>query len=292
MSNSQRRVETIAVIGAGEMGAAVGRRMREAGARVITTLAGRSPASARRVAEAGLEVVDTDERLAGEAAFILSIVPPGQAIRVAERFRAPLSSAAHIPVFVECNAVAPATVRRIADLIASAGYRFVDAGIIGAPPPAGRLDKGPRFYVSGPDAHLISRLRSYGLDIATLDGPVGSASALKLSYAGLTKGITALGAAMVAAASREGLDGALRSELARSQPEILARIERGLPGMFPKAYRWVAEMEEIAAFVGSARAGATIYVGAARLYEQIASDLDAQGGERTMLAALQSFLRL
>jgi 3-hydroxyisobutyrate dehydrogenase-like beta-hydroxyacid dehydrogenase len=291
MRNSQRPVETIAVIGSGEMGAAVGRRMREAGARVVTSLAGRGAASARRVAEAGLEVVDDDERLIGDAAFILSIVPPGQTVRVADRFRAPLSRAAHKPVFAECNAVAPATVRRIAEMLAPTGCRFVDAGIIGGPPPAGRLDKGPRFYASGPDAHLISRLRSYGLDIATLDGPVGSASALKLSYAGLTKGITALGAAMVAAASREGLDDALRAELARSQPEILARIERGLPLMFPKAYRWVAEMEEIAAFVGSASAGAGIYAGAARLYEQIAEELDAETGDRTMLLALRSFLR-
>ncbi len=291
MSNSQRPIETIAVIGAGEMGAAVGRRMRDAGARVLTTLAGRGAASARRVAEAGIEVVDNDERMAGDAAFILSIVPPGQAVRVAERFRAPLSRAAHKPVFVECNAVAPDTVRRIAGRLAETGCRFVDAGIIGGPPPADRFDIGPRFYASGPDAHLVSRLSRYGLDIATLDGPIGAASALKLSYAGLTKGITALGAAMVAAASREGLDGALRAELARSQPEILARVERSLPRMLPKAYRWVAEMDEIAAFVGSAAAGAGIYTGAARLYEQIAADLNAQGDARTILASLRSFLR-
>jgi putative dehydrogenase len=291
MSDSPLQTETIAVIGAGEMGAAVGRRLRDAGARVLTTLAGRGAASARRVAEAGLNVVDDEDRLAGDAAFILSIVPPDQAIRVAERFLAALHRATNKPVFVECNAVAPSTVREIAELLAGTGCRFVDAGIIGGPPPAGRLDKGPRFYASGPDAHLVSRLRSYGLDIVTLDGPIGNASALKLSYAGLTKGITALGAAMVAAASREGLDDALRTELERSQPEILARIKRGLPAMFPKAYRWVAEMEEIAAFVGSAPAGAEIYTGAARLYEQIAADLDADGGQRSMLTALRSFLR-
>jgi 3-hydroxyisobutyrate dehydrogenase-like beta-hydroxyacid dehydrogenase len=292
MSNEHRPVETIAVIGAGEMGAAVGRRMREAGARVLTTLAGRGTASARRVAEAGIEVVDDDERLVGEATFVLSIVPPGQAVHVAERFCAPLSRAAHKPVFAECNAVAPVTVRRIAVMLAPSGCRFIDAGIIGGPPPAGRLDKGPRFYASGPDAHLLARLRAFGLDIATLDGPIGAASALKLSYAGLTKGITALGAAMVAAASREGLDGALRAELARSQPEILARIERGLPAMFPKAYRWVAEMEEISSFVGSVNGGAEIYSGAARLYAQIAADLDAEAAQPTLLAALQSFLRI
>jgi len=79
-----------------------------------------------------------------------------------------------------------------------------------------------------------------------LDSPIGAASGLKLSYAGLTKGIHCLGAAMVAAASRDGLAGALRDELARSQPEFLARLERFIPAMFPKAYRWIAEMEQIA----------------------------------------------
>jgi 3-hydroxyisobutyrate dehydrogenase-like beta-hydroxyacid dehydrogenase len=290
MSDSQRRSDTIAVIGAGEMGAAVARRMRKAGARVLTTLKGRSAASARRVADAGVEVIDDDDRLVGAAEFILSIVPPGQAVQVGERYCASLQRTANKPVFVECNAVAPATVRRIAELLARTGCRFVDAGIIGGPPPAGRLDKGPRFYASGPDAHLISRLRRYGLDVATLDGPVGAASALKLSYAGLTKGITALGAAMVAAASREGLDGALRAELARSQPEILARLERGLPGMFHKAYRWVAEMEEIAAFLGNRQNGAQIYSGAARLYEQITAQVNGKAADRSLLAALQSFL--
>jgi 3-hydroxyisobutyrate dehydrogenase-like beta-hydroxyacid dehydrogenase len=150
---------------------------------------------------------------------------------------------------------------------------FVDAGIIGGPPVAGTQDpaKGPRFYASGADARLLTRLASFGLDIAILDGPVGAASGLKLSYAGLTKGFTALCATMLGAAEREGLADALRSELARSQPSFLARMERALPDMRPKAYRWVAEMRQIAEFVGSPDEGATIYEGAALLYQRIAS---------------------
>jgi 3-hydroxyisobutyrate dehydrogenase-like beta-hydroxyacid dehydrogenase len=291
MSDSQRRIETIAVIGAGEMGAAVGQRMREAGARVLTSLKGRGAASADRVARAGLEVTGDDDRLVREAAIILSIVPPGQAVEVGERFHGPLIRAKEKPVFVDCNAVSPTTVRRIADLLAATGCRFIDAGIIGGPPPAGHLDKGPRFYASGPDADLLTRLRDCGLDIAVIDGPIGAASALKLSYAGLTKGMIALGAAMVAGAAREGLADALRAELARSQPEMLARIERGIPGMFHKAYRWIAEMEEIADFLGSSQDGAEIYRGAARLYEHIAAQVEDTAADRTSLAALKSFTR-
>ena len=263
------RDETIAIIGAGEMGAAVGRRMREGGARVITTLKDRGSASIERVARAQVEVVDDDNRLVREAGFILSIVPPGAALSVARRFVEPMKNAAQRPIFVDCNAVSPATVRRIGDVLASSGCDFIDAGIIGGPP---RPGYDPRFYVSGPRAHAMESLRRFGLDIEILDDRIGTASALKMSYAGLTKGLVAIGAAMTSAASRAGLASALRAELKRSQPALLAMLAFGVQSMYPKAYRWIAEMEQIADFIGDPSSGATIYEGAARLYEQIARD--------------------
>jgi 3-hydroxyisobutyrate dehydrogenase-like beta-hydroxyacid dehydrogenase len=290
MSDSNRRSETIAIVGAGEMGAAVGQRMRETGARVLTSLKGRSPASVERVRRAQLEVIDDDDALMREAGFILSIVPPGEAIAVGERFRAPLSRARQKPAFVECNAVSPATVRRIADSLATTGVPFIDAGIIGGPPPAGRVDRGPRFYASGPNAHLLNHLRTYGLDIAIVDGPVGAASALKMSYAGLTKGMIAVGAAMIGGAARDGLGAALHAELARSQPELLAMFARRIPAMFPKAYRWVAEMEQIAEFLGAPGDGATIYTGAARFYDRVAEEWEHDGDAGSAHTALKSFL--
>src|ERR1700719_2622395 len=114
---SDRDSMTVAIVGAGEMGAAVGRRLRESGARVMTSLAGRSAESVARVRDAGLEVVDDDDSLVRDASFVLSIVPPGVAVEVAERLRAPLSRTQTKPVFVECNAVSPATCRRIRDLL-------------------------------------------------------------------------------------------------------------------------------------------------------------------------------
>jgi 3-hydroxyisobutyrate dehydrogenase-like beta-hydroxyacid dehydrogenase len=281
---------TVAVIGAGEMGSAVGRRLRQRGARVITELKGRSEQSSLRVADAGLEVIEDDRQLVDEAAFILSIVPPGVAVEVAERFRALLGRTERKPLFVECNAVAPRTVCRIQEILDESGCGFVDAGIIGGPPPAGDLSKGPRFYASGPHARMFARLAQYGLDVAVLDAPIGAASALKLSYAGLTKGFTALAATMVGAAAREHLAGALRAELARSQPDMLARMERLVPAMFPKAYRWVAEMEQIAEFAGEEGSGGAVYQGAARLYEQIAAEF-ASNPPSERLAALTSFCR-
>jgi putative dehydrogenase len=282
---------TVAVIGAGEMGSAVGRRLRESGARVITELKGRSEQSARRAANAGLEVIDDDQLLVEQANFMLSIVPPGVVCEVAERFRLPLTRTVHKPTFVECNAIAPATVRRIEARLSETGGYFVDAGIIGGPPPSDDPSKGPRFYASGRYAFRFAQLAHYGLDIAVLDAPVGAASALKLSYAGLTKGFTALGTAMVGAAARYDLADALRAELARSQPDMLLRLERSIPAMFPKAYRWVAEMEQIADFAGEESTGGGIYQGAARLYERIAAEFEGDPSSSSWLSALTTFCK-
>lgn len=291
MSGAQKTSEVVVIIGAGEMGAAVGRRLRGNGVRVLTPLAGRSAESVERVRQAGLEVVDDADKLIAEADFILSIVPPGVAVEVAQRLHDPLQRAGMKPIFVECNAISPFTTHRIEKSLADTGCRFVDAGIIGGPPPADRISGGPpRFYASGGDAHLLRRLAHHGLEVAVIDGPVGAASGLKMSYAGLTKGLTALGAAMVAGAARNGLGEVLRGELARTQPDLLRRLERSIPQMFPKAYRWVAEMEQIAEFLGGAEAGAMIYEGAARLYESIAAEFEGGiAGER--MAALEEFCK-
>jgi 3-hydroxyisobutyrate dehydrogenase-like beta-hydroxyacid dehydrogenase len=276
MAASGAKAETIAIIGAGEMGTGIGRRLHEKGARVVTEVKGRSAASVARVRSAGLETIDNDAELVREAAFILSIVPPGVALQIAERFREPMSRADSKPVFVECNAIAPATTRRIENLLAGTGCRFIDAGICGVPPPSNVESsyKGPRIYASGTDAYLLEQLNRYGLDIAVIAGPIGAASGLKLLHSGVTKGLSALGAAMVAAAARNGLAEAFRNELARSQPEILSRLDRFVPQVIPKAYRWVAEMEELAEFVGSDNEGAMIYRGVAQLCERIAAEVE------------------
>ena len=290
MSDSDR-AKTIAIVGAGEMGAAVGRRLSESGARAVTTLKGRGAASVERVRDAKLEIVDDDDQFVAESAIILSIVPPGEAIAVAERFRGPLMRAALKPIFAECNAVSPATVRRIAESLAPTRCGFIDAGIIGGPPRGGGKGTGPRFYASGENAHELTRLRDFGLDVVVVDGGIGAASALKMSYAGLTKGLIAVGAAMFGAASRAGLASALREELARSQPQLLAMLTAMIPRMYSKAYRWVSEMEQIAEFVGGDETGGKIYVGAARLYEQLAADFEKSRDTADSIAALNSFCR-
>ncbi|HEY0524881.1 MAG TPA: DUF1932 domain-containing protein [Stellaceae bacterium] len=291
----------VAVIAPGEMGAAVGRRLRERGASVRTSLAGRSAASAERVRRAGIEPVGDDADLVAGAGIVLSIVPPGEAVALAERLAPALrglpSGSGAKPVYVDCNAVSPETVRRVADRLADTGCAFVDAGIIGAPPqPEQGDDAGPRIYVSGGKEGLrpVLALRGHGLDVRPLAGGIGAASALKMAYASLTKGLTALGTAMMLGAEAGGVADALQAELAASQPALLAWLSRQVPGMLPKAYRWVAEMEEISRFLDDP-GGSQMLSGAARLYERIAAARRAEGENRggaedDALARLRQFL--
>jgi 3-hydroxyisobutyrate dehydrogenase-like beta-hydroxyacid dehydrogenase len=271
------------VIGAGAMGSAVGRRLTERGATVLAALAGRSEASRARAAAA--DMVPADDARAADADIVLSIVPPGEAVGVAQRFAPLLATAGKKPIFADCNAVNPQTMQRVAAAIAPSGADLVDAGIIGGPPREGY--KGPTFYVSGAKAKDFAALSRFGLDIVIVEGPVGAASAVKMSYAGITKGFTALAAAMMLAASRAGTADILRAELAKSQPALLAWFKRQVPQMYAKAYRWVAEMDEIAAFTGEDAAARTMFDATARLYEQLAQDY---AGAKTDIAMLDAFL--
>ncbi len=273
----------VAVIAPGAMGAAVGQRLVENGIKVLTSLAGRSEETVARAKEAGLTAASDHEIAAGD--FILSILPPGDALALAQRFAPALTASNAKPVYVDCNAINPATVERVAQAIATTGCPFVDAGIIGSPPKPG--DAGPRFYASGPMVARFATLREYGLDIRVLGGALAAASALKMSYAGITKGTQAIGAAMMLAASRAGSADALFDELSSSQKEMFAWFKRGLAQMPPKAYRWVAEMHEIAGFVGDDPAAHELYEGAAHFYEQVAGDF---GAEKQDVAALAAFL--
>ena len=273
----------IAVIAAGVMGSGVAARLTERGVTVLTSLAGRSAATAKRAAAAGMRAASDAELAAAD--MLLSIVPPGEALAMAKHFAPLLRQGARKALYVDCNAVSPKTALQIAAVIADTGSAFVDAGIIGGPP---RTDGyTPTFYAAGGEAKRFATLAAHGLDVQVLEGPVGAASALKMSYAGITKGLTALGSVMLLAATRAGAAEALHRELGKSEPALLAWLTRQVPGMYPKAYRWVAEMEEIAEFVAEDAAARAIFTGAAQLYDRLAADA---AGAKTEINALSAFV--
>ena len=204
----------ISIMAQGGMGAATAARLVEKGLEVRTDLTGRSAASAERAARAGMKIVSEDV-LAG-ADFLLSIVPPAHAISLAKRLSPALGRAARKPTYVDLNAVNPQTTKKVAQIVQATGARFVDGGIIGGPPRAGY--EGPAYYVSGADAKLVEALAPFNLKIVVLDAPIGAASALKMSYAGITKGLIAIGCSMILAAQRAGVSDPLYKELSAARP--------------------------------------------------------------------------
>lgn len=279
--------DTIVVIAAGEMGSGIGKRLSERGARVLTSMKGRSADSKARAAAAGMQDIASDDDMVAQADFILSVVPPGDAAALAERLKGPLTKAARKPIYVDCNAIAPKSALRIGETLKGTGAPYVDGGIIGGPPGG---DYSPGIYVSGEHANAVKRLSAYGLNIRVLKGGIGAASAMKMSYAGITKGVTAIGAALLLGAARAGCAEELHQEMAESQPQLLQRFTRQVPAAFPKAYRWVAEMEEIAEFLGDDPASRDMFLGISKLYARIASGQSKASAEAASeLDALMAF---
>ncbi len=272
----------VSIMAQGGMGAATAARLTQNGVEVRTITAGRSAASAERAAKAGMRSVSEDEFV--QADFILSIVPPAEAIPLAKRLAPALMRLNRKPIYVDLNAISPDTAMMVEMIVAPSRCHFVDGGIIGQPPrPDGY---SPVYYVSGPEAEKVAVLRDFGLKIGVLEGPVGAASALKMSYAGITKGLIGLATSMILAAHRAGIADALYAELGASQQTQLAAFRRSVPDMFGKAGRWVAEMEEISSFAGGdGRAEGDIYGALARLYARLGKDFEGSQSEIGILRA-------
>ena len=261
-------ISTIAVMSPGDMGHAVGRTLRESGFRVITALAGRSTHSRDLAARGGLEDVDTPTQLVAAADLVLSIMPPDAAQAFASDAAEAMQSAGAAPLFVDCNAIAPATTQQIGSIVGAAGAQFVDGGIIGPPPGTA---KPPRLYVSGADAEQLLPLDGRELKIVSLGPQIGRASALKMCYAALTKGTMSLDAAVLLAGTQLGVYEELKAELTSSQPAASKRMESRVPWLATDAGRWTGEMEQIAATFGSVGLPAGFHSAAAEIYRLLAS---------------------
>jgi 3-hydroxyisobutyrate dehydrogenase-like beta-hydroxyacid dehydrogenase len=232
--------DVVGLLHPGEMGAAIGAVLRRRGLDVLWASAERSDATHARAARAGLTDAGTVVELARKSDVILSVCPPHGAPHVA-------AAAGDFPgLFVDANAVSPATARRIAETLP----RFVDGGIVGGPPSE---TEGPRLYLSGGETGRIAELfAGTPVDARALSDRVGDASALKMVYAAWSKGTAALLLAIREVALSEGVADALVEEWRESLPDLEARLASAERSAAAKGWRWVAEMEEIAATFAAA----------------------------------------
>ena len=276
----------------GDMGHAVGRALKQHGFDVVTALDGRSAHSHALADSAGLRDVGTIGQAVEAADLILSILPPAAALHQAQHVADAIRASGKKPIYVDCNAISPETAKQVAAVIDDAGASFIDAGIIGLAPGIGA---GPRFYVSGKDTAPMLALDGKGFEVMHAGDTVGEASALKMVYAGLTKGTWTLQTAVLLAAQRLGVIDPLLAELDHSQSAALSAMRSKIPFIPADSARWVGEMEEIAATFASAGVSSGFHEGAADIFRILAqtpfasetrADMDTS---RTLEEALRVF---
>src|SRR6516165_6252045 len=234
----------IGLLHPGEMGTAVGRCLTEAGHTVLWASEGRGPQTAARARAAGLKDAGTAAEVADHADIVFSICPPHAALDVAWAVQG------FGGLFVDANAISPATAREVAMMVEEGGATYIDGGIIGLPPVAAGTT---RLYLSGPQADAVRGLfDGTPLDARVITTGLWSASAVKMAYAAWTKGAAALLLAARGLARAEGVEDVLLAEWTLSQPSLADRAQGAATSATTKGWRWVAEMEEIAASMAAA----------------------------------------
>jgi 3-hydroxyisobutyrate dehydrogenase-like beta-hydroxyacid dehydrogenase len=253
--------EKIAVIHPGEMGAAVAACLAMAGHEVVWASEGRSEQTAARARDARLADAGTLDQAVAKATVVLSICPPHAAVDVAR------AVSGFGGCYVDANAISPQTANEVAGIVEAGGATYVDGGIIGPPPvTAGST----RLYLSGAEAGSVRSLfDGTNLDarIVSSGGPYG-ASAVKMAYAAWTKGSAALLLAARELGEACGVSDALLGEWELSQPALAGRLASAAQSAAKKGWRWIAEMEEIAATMSAADLPPGFHLAAADIYRR------------------------
>ena len=285
-------IRTVAIFSPGDMGVVMGKVLSEHGLGIVTCVEGRSELTRLRAREVGFREARSYDEAVAQADLVLSIVPPAEAPSVAERVVKSLHRTGVRPVYADCNAVAPQTVKRIEAMISEVGAAFVDVGIIGPPPEPG---SSTRFYCSGPDTTVFEELGKYGLDVRKVGQKVGEASGLKMVFAASTKGTTALWTELLVAARALGLEESLLKEFAIGRLTVSKALMGRIPSMPRRARRWVSEMEEIAATFEAIGLTPRMLQGAADMYRFVGdtplADQTSREPDPSLDAVLESLSR-
>lgn len=260
----------IGLLHPGAMGHVVGGLAGRAGARVSWASEGRSPESRQRAASCGFHDLGSLAALVSGVQVILSICPPAAAIDVARA----VAGQGFSGLYLDANAVAPSTVRKVASIIEGSGGHTVDGGIIGPPPTRAGTT---RLYVSGKQTDAIAALfAGASLEVVAIGQDVGTASAVKMCYAAYTKGSAALLIAIRALAAAEGIEQTLLQEWAVSQPDLADRSQRNSHQSAGKAWRYAGEMREISRSFEEQGLPGGFHAGAAELFEALAPFKNAE----------------
>jgi 3-hydroxyisobutyrate dehydrogenase-like beta-hydroxyacid dehydrogenase len=259
---------TIGVVSPGAMGAALGRAWAAGGARVVATVAGRSPRT--RSLARGIELLPGLEDVVAVSDLVVSICPPGVSREVADAVCRVTEKAVHAgrrPVYADLNAVAPITVEAVAARVAAAGLPFVDGAVSGGPPQPGG---DTMLFLSGARATWLAGLPADGLRRRVVGDRPGTASAAKMCTASIYKGTTALWAQALQTAQHHGVLDVVLDDLGEEFPDAVSGAGRRIATSASKAARFVGEMEEIALTQGAAGASPELFEAMAAVYARLA----------------------
>ncbi len=235
--------QKIGILSIGEMGFHWAKLLKGQGVEVLTYDKDRGEVSRKRGENAGVKSLPSMARLVKEAELIISIVVPFAAKRVAAKVaKAVVKTGRKELFYLDANAISPMTADAIAAVLKPAGVSFVDGCIIGS---AARMGKGTIVYVSGPEAQRLQALEAFGIPIRVLGPNTSQASAFKVVYAGLTKGLQGLFAELLMGARRFGLMNEVRAQYEESFPGLLDKISTSIVGLRIHAARRAEEMDEL-----------------------------------------------
>ncbi|MBW4444648.1 MAG: DUF1932 domain-containing protein [Plectolyngbya sp. WJT66-NPBG17] len=259
-------IQTVGIYSPGDMGQAIATVLSRHGVKTIAALDDRTQRTRHLANEANIENAGDLKQLVSKADLVLSVLVPSAAVQAAAEIAIAIRAVGKPLLYADCNAIAPQKVNEIAQIIENAGGQFIDASIIGPPP---RVPNRTRIYASGTQTNRFAELQNYGLDVRVIGEQIGQASGLKMCYAALTKGLTEIGTELLIAAHRLGLEQPLEDELSNSQKGLLSLLTRSIPGMTPKAHRWIGEMEEIADTFQALGLTELTFRGAAEVYRSV-----------------------
>ena len=293
--NLSKKVKTIGLMSPGHMGHLIGLTLQRSGFNIITSLKDRSTRTKNLSEKAKILNVGTIKNLVHESDILLSIVPPQNALKVATTVASEIQISGKTALYVDCNAIAPQTTKKMGSIITKSGFHFVDGGIIGNPPSTNSIT---RLYVSGPKAHDITLLSTNNFSIIRISDLIGDASALKMCYAALTKGTAALQLAQLTVAQILGIDNYLEEELLLSKNDLYTSMKSALPKLPAKAHRWIEEMNQISLTFKSAGVTGSFHSGAKEIYKKVSKTSFAQEDEievdikRTLKATIDELVKI
>ena len=235
--------QKIGVLSIGEMGYHWAKILTARGVDVLTYAEDRSETTRKRAENVGVKCLPSMNQLVKEADLIVSIVVPSAAKKVAAKTsKAAIKTGRRDLLYLDANAISPMTAEDIGKTLSGGGVEFVDGCIIGS---AAKMDKGAVVYVSGPQAEKIQGLGSYGFSVKVL-GPAGAqASAFKVVYAGLTKGLQGLFVELLMAARSFGLLDEILKRYEESFPGLLDKVNASIVALRIHAGRRAEEMDEL-----------------------------------------------